>query len=482
MTLKNKALSGIRWSTLSGLFVAVCQITQISVLTKFLQPGDFGLMAIMMVVIGLAQLFVDMGMGNAIIHHQKISHIQLSSLYWLNIGVGVLFTAILFILSPVIARFYNAPPLQNALSVLSVIFIIVAVGNQYRVLCQKELQLNRMAKIEISASFISLLVAILLAFWGLGVYALVFATLTQATVSSLLFLLVGLKCHHRPAFIYQQKELKKFFNFGFFQLGEKTINYLHTQFDILLIGKVLGAEATGIYHIAKTLIVRTVTVINPIVTKVTIPLMAKLQNDDESLKLIFIKTVNYVSLVSFPIFMAIAVLAKPLIFILFGEKWVQSVVILQVLAFYGMLRSAGNPVGSLILAKGRADLGFYWLFGVFLVSPLTLYVGSQWGILGVAFSQLILTLSLIIPGWLVLIKPLCGVSLWGYVRAFFIPFLMALSIAIILLPINLVENYLVRILATVLIGASLYIYILSKFNKAFVSMIVQLTPSFMKKK
>ena len=210
-------------------------------------------------------------------------------------------------------------------------------------------------------------------------------------------------------------------------MGERSINYFNSQFDTILIGKLLGTEALGIYTIAKNLVMKPAQIINPIITKVTFPIMAKIQNDTKQLKNIYLKTINYLCSVNFSIYMAIAVLAEPLVLLLFGDNWLESVVILQILSFYFMFRSIGNPIGSLQLAKGRADLGFYWNLGLFLLVPLAIYLGSFFGLVGVAFALLVLQIFLNFPNWFFMVRPLCGARF----KEYFVQIILPLSIACI---------------------------------------------------
>src|SRR5690606_3759209 len=193
VNLKSKSIFAVKWTSVSMLIVTIVQFVQMAILARFLNPTDFGLMAIIMVVIGFSQAFQDMGISNAVIQRQNISHIQLSSLYWLNIASGIVLTLIVLIVSPFVADFYSEQRIADLIAQLSCVFILVAVGNQYRVLCQKALDFRTMELINIAASIMSLIVAVFMAVYGYGVLSLVVAMLTQAGVSSALFLWVGLK-------------------------------------------------------------------------------------------------------------------------------------------------------------------------------------------------------------------------------------------------------------------------------------------------
>ncbi|MBE0472254.1 MAG: MOP flippase family protein [Methyloprofundus sp.] len=374
LSLRNKTVSGVKWTSLSMVIVTVTQLLQLVILARFLSPVEFGLMAIMMVVIGFSQAFMDMGISNAIIHRQQISHTQLSSLYWLNIFSGLVLFCIVFLLAPLIAGFYEEPGLLEPLMWLSSVFIIVAIGNQYRILCQKELQFNLMAKVEMTAAVVSLTVAVVLAIKGFGVYALVGAMLAQASVSSLLFLIIGFKQHHRPAFVYHHRDLKGFYSFGLYQMGERSINYIGTNVDKLLIGKFVGMEATGFYNMAWHLIIYPVSKINPVINKVAFPVYAKVQENSEALNRYYSLTVRALSLVTVPILAFLGLHSSDVVLVVFGEGWETTATLVAFLSLIGILRALGNPGGAIVLALGHAHAGFLWnLFWVPLIF-ISLYV------------------------------------------------------------------------------------------------------------
>lgn len=426
MTLKDQAVSGIRWTTFSTVLTTLMQLMQLVVLTHFLEPSAFGLMALVTVVIGFSQAFADMGITNAIIHKQEISALQLSTLYWINVLAGIAVFAFVAALAPAVSYLYNEPQLTALIIIVALTFIIQPFGQQYIALLQKEMRFNEMAKIDIVGKLVSLVVAIVLAYLLCGVYALVYATLAGVIVQTALYMITGYR-QHRPAFVFNIHEVKAFLGFGVYQMAEKTINYFNTQVDTLLIGKLLGTEILGIYSVAKQLIMRPAQVINPIVTKVTFPLMAKLQDDQEKLKNIYLKTLYYLSTVNFPIYALIIIFAPELVTLLMGNQWTAAIPIIQILSLYGAIRSTGNPVGSLLLAKGKVKLGFYWNLGLFFYIPISIYAGSYGGIVGISWSLVFLALSLVIPNWYFLVKPLCDVGFMEYHKTILLPALITFS-------------------------------------------------------
>lgn len=471
MTLKQKAISGVKWTTISSMTVMIVQILQISILARYLTSSDFGLMAMVMVVIGFSKIFSDMGISNAIIYKQNSTDRQLSSLYWLNIFSGIVLFLIVSSISPLVAKFYNEPKLTELLIVLSLTFIIIAIGNQYRILFQKELQFNLMAKIEIAASISALIVATVSAVTGLGVYALVYATLTSASVSSTFYLFKGLRVH-KPSFVYKHDEIKEYIGFGMYQMGGNAFNYFNTQLDVILIGKLLGADELGVYSIVKQLIMRPARVINPIINKVTFPVMAKVQDDLEQLKNIYLKTVNYVASVNFPIFISFIILAEPIVIIMFGEKWRAGIPIMQILAIYAMIRAYGNPAGALLTAVGRVDLNLWINAFVFVLLPIVVFIGSKFGLIGVASSLALFQFSLTIPGWYLFVKKTCGAGFVEYFKQIIIPFMLTLiSGSVAYIGLLLSEIYILQILAVSVIGLTVYVLLSIYLNRNVISML-----------
>ena len=429
MNLKQKAISGVKWTTLSTVVNAFVQILQISILARYLYASDFGLVAIIMVVIGFSQMFVDFGVSSAIIHKQDITKEQLSTLYWFNILSSIFVFIIIVLLSPYIALFYHEELLTNLIILTSTTIVIQSFGKQFFVLFEKELQFNILAKIDIIAALSSLVLAICLAIGGFGVYSLIYPLILRMSLKSFLLVLNGLK-YHKPQLYFNISEVKEFIIFGMYQMGSGIINYFNSQFDVIIIGKIFGNETLGLYSVAKQLVMRPAQIINPIVTRVTFPAMSKIQNDTLKLKEVYLKTIYYLSSVNFPIYVLMIILAPEIITIFLGEKWLQVTTVFQILSIYALLRSTGNPIGSLVLAKGKPQYEMYWNIGLFFIIPITIYISSFYGIIGVAWGWVILMLLLMIANWYFLVNKLCGAGFVEYHKQIIKPLFLAILFGI----------------------------------------------------
>lgn len=470
MSLKKKAVGGVKWTAVSAITAALTQLLLISILARLLSKSDFGLIAISSFIIGFTQIFLDMGISNAIIHKQDVTENQLNSLYWLNILSGVLIFLILFSFSGFVAYVYDEPILRNIVNLSALSFLIQPIGAQFDVLLRKELKFKSLAIRDILSKIVILLSGSAFGFLGYGVYSLVYSNIIGIVISTLLVLIIGLK-EHKPRFHFSYSDVQPFLSFGMFQMGEKVMNYFNSQIDNIIIGKFLGMDALGTYNIAKNLVMRPAQIINPIITKVTFPVMAKIQSDIPKLRGVYLKSLRLMSSVNFPIFMFMTFFSNEIVDVMFGDKWKQAGPVLAILAFYSLVRSTGNPVGSLQLARGRADWGFYWNLVLLIFVPVTIYVGSGYGVLGVCYAFLLLQLLLFPIGWKFMIVRLCEANFKEYLVAFAIPFGTAVAAAMltygICYYIDLVSLY--KLLIAAVIFCALFAAINLKFNHEIIA-------------
>jgi len=397
--------------------VTALQFITLAVLARLLSPSDFGLMGMIMVVIGFAQLFADMGISNAIIYRQDTTKNQLSSLYWLNILAGIIVFFIVCASIPLIVGFYHEPRLHNLIYLTAVIFLITPFGQQFQILLEKELKFNRLAKIKIVASIVNSITVISMAFLGFGVYSLIWGQLAGTSARVLMLLSIGWR-NWRPGIHFSRRDLRGYLSFGLYQMGERSINYLNSNLDYLLIGSMLGAKSLGYYTLAYNLIIRPSSIINPVITKVAFPVFSRVQNETAKIKREYLKVLQLLSTVNFPMMAGLAVVAPIAVTMIFGEQWLPSIILIQILTTVGLLRSTGNPVGSLAMAKGRADLGFKWNLALTITQIPGLYLGAKLGgTIGVAIAFAILMCIYSIFNYLILIRTLLGSCLREYIQS-----------------------------------------------------------------
>lgn len=383
-------IGGMKWTSLSTIINSVVQLIQYVILARLLSPDDFGLMSMLTVVIVFSQVFADLGVSSAIIYYQDLTRDQLSSLYWINIIMGIFVFICVILARPIIASFYNEPRLIELLIFVAVIFLITPLGQQFQFLLQKELLFSQLAKVEILSIVSGSITAIVLAFLGFGVYSQIWGQLISTSVKSLYLMKIGWN-QWKPQFILKTRGLVDIIKFGIFQIGSRTVNYFASNIDYLLIGRYLGSETLGIYTLAYQLIVIPVTKINPIVTKVAFPIFSKNQNNNSIISKSFINMSKLLAVISFPILIGLIAIADVFVPVVFGEKWKIAVPVIRVLSILGILRVLMNPNGSVLLGKGRADLGFIWDLVVALFNGVAIWLVVKQGVLEVAIVYVIVS-------------------------------------------------------------------------------------------
>lgn len=415
MSLKQKTISGTKWTSIDKIIVTVFAIVKLSVLARYLDKADFGLMAIVSVILGFMNMFVSLGLNVAIIHKQNISKNEYSSLYFMNIFMSILIMMLVMISSSFIANFYTEPRLRDLVIIMSLTIIISAIGKQYQTIKQKELEFKFISIVSIVAAIISCISSIYLAINGYGVYSLVYSSLIGVFFSNIVYFSEGI-LKKGFTFHFRLKEIKPFFKIGIYQVGGQIINYFNRDLDTLLIGKLLGSEVLGGYSLAKQLVLRPTSIINPIFTTVASPAFAKIQNDKKQFKLAYLKLLNIISSVNFIAYFLLCLLAYPVVIILYGTDFTNIVIIVQILCFYMYVRSLGNPIGSLVVATGKTHLEFYWnLLSLFFL-PLFIYLGSLYSITAICIALCLYMAVSIYPAFRLMVKPILKIDFQLYMK------------------------------------------------------------------
>lgn len=457
MSLRLKTFSGVKWTSIGSLFNTTVLLLQLTVLSRFLIPSEFGLIAVLTIVVGFSEMFLDMGMSNIIIVKKDIPKDHLNSLYVLNIIIGVVVFLLLLLIAKPIARFYGNDQLSGLITLISLSFLLQPFGQQFMVLLQKRLEFQKIAIAQILArtlSFISLLILLVLDF---NIFSYAIATIVNTFLAAGGYIIFGSRIY-KPKFYFKKSDIREYLSFGLFQMGEKSVNYFKSHADTIIIGKLLGLEVLGIYDLAKNITSKPASIINPIITRVTFPIMSSINEDFSKLKSIYLRTINTLSTINFPIFFLLAILAEPLISIVFGPKWLEAVPLIRIMAFTYLLRSIENPVGSLLLAKGRADIAFYWNIVLFLILPLLIYFSSAFGIYIIVINILVLQFTLQYPLWRIIIRKLCDVSIKEYVLQIYYPFIISSISGLIASPFIIFfhESY-IQIISVLIVFSLTYI-------------------------
>ena len=399
MSLREKTISGAKWSAMATIVIIGLGLVQMTVLARIIDNHQFGLLTVSLVIIALADTLSDFGIANSIIQRKEISHLELTTLYWLNVGLGIFVFVLVFLLSDTIASVLHNPDLAPLMRTLSFAFVVIPHGQQFRALMQKELEFNKTA---------------------------ILGYLVNSAVRTLLFGYFGRKIY-RPGLHFSLASVSSNLRFGAWLTADSIINYVNTNLSTLVLARILGASVAGGYNLAYNVAVVPPMKLNPIITRVLFPAFAKIQDDTEKLRINFYKLLSVVGIINFPVLLGLMVVSSNVVPLVFGEKWNGIIPILQLLCVVGLLRSVGNPIGSLLMAKARVDISFKFnVFKTFLFIPAIIVGGHMAGAIGVTLGFLLVQIVNTVLSYFIMIKPVLGSSYRQYILSLWLPFYLSL--------------------------------------------------------
>lgn len=419
--LRQKAIKAVKWTSLSAAVKGAVHFLQYALLAHYVTPAEFGAFGIVMLVVGFGQMYTDGGMANAIIHFQDMSREQLSTLYWFNIALGALLYSAILAGAPLAARFFRTEGIVPLCDFAGLVFLIIPLGAQFQALLQKDLSFDLLAKIHILSTLAGGAAAILSAVAGAGVNSLVIGLITGTVVRTIQLMVCGIG-RFRPKACFSLQGIGPILRFSLYQLGQKSVGFAGSRADQLIIGKLIGVTDLGYYNLAYNLVILPVQGINPIITRVAFPVYARIHNEGGKLVKGYSEMLKLLALLNFPVFFAMMVFAEPIIASFYGGQWLPSAELVKVLGFVGIICSLSNPLGSILLAKGRADLSFKWDVFVCCLSLAAVFIGSRFNVLAVSWSLVAAYAVFFFLEYFLLLEPVIGDFKGAYfVGGFLVP-------------------------------------------------------------
>ena len=413
MITRTSAFAAVRWTSLAMTGRAVIAVAQIMALSRVLDPADFKDVALALTMVNIGLVFSDMGISNALIRFRDVTPGELASLFWLNVMMGGSLTLATAAASPLVAAVYGDAHLTPLVLLAGTVFLISSLGQQHRALAEKDLRFGALFWIDIGSALAGFVTAVGLASAGTGAVAIVAGNIVTALVMTM-FCWIVLARHVRLTPTFRWRDARRFVSFGSHVVAIQMFNAIALSGDVMLGGKLISGPALGYYFQPRDFCMRIMFVVNPIVTRVSFPLLSSVAHDPARLRAIYLKAMNMTASVNLPIYIGLALFGPEAVDIALGAKWQAAAPLMRSLAIWCAVRSIANPVGSLLLATGRTRRALVSAACVAVAVFAATAIGARFGIGGIPIALTVLYAILVPVFWLVLIRPCCGAGFLAY--------------------------------------------------------------------
>lgn len=382
--LKQKATAAVLWSGADILLRQGLQFGISIALARMLSPEEFGTIALLYLFTGIANAFIDSGFSSALVQRQDVSHTDESTVFWFNLAMGLIMAGALAALAPDIATFFDKKILVPLTWVMALNIVISALGSVHGTLLNKRLEFKVQMKIGVVTTIVSGGAAVVMAWYGYGVWALATLTVTATLVTTIMLWLFG---GWYPKWVFSLNSARRLFGFGGYLLASGLLEIAYNRIYTLLIGKFYGVRELGFYNRADSTKQLPVAVITSILSRVTLPIFSAAEADTAQLRRGVQLAVRGVMLFNVPLMLGLATVADPMVLVVFGAQWSPAVPIMQVLCIGGIFWPLHVINLNVLLAQGHSHLFFRLEVVKKIGGSLLLIIGMFYGVMGIAWSQ-----------------------------------------------------------------------------------------------
>jgi O-antigen/teichoic acid export membrane protein len=349
-SVKEKTVSGLFWSFIENFSLKGIQFIIGILMARFLFPSDYGLIAMLAIFLGISRIFIDGGFTTALIQKTNRTEIDFSTIYYFNILASLFIYLVLFFSAPLIASFYNLPELTIITRIISLNLVFASFSAVVRTKLTIDVDFKTQAKVSLLSVFISGTIGVFMAYFNYGVWALVSQSLLN-TLAQTFFLFYFVRW--KPIFVFSFDSFKSLFSFSSNLVVSQLISTLYANLYTLVIGKQFNAADLGIYSRAEAFSQFPASNISSVLSRVTFPILSSISEENVRLKGIYIKYLKFTSYIVFPIMFSLIAIASPLIEIVLTSKWIDTVIILQILCLGFMWDPIGFLNINLLYIKGK---------------------------------------------------------------------------------------------------------------------------------
>jgi len=392
--LQQKVARGLTWTLIDTWGTQLLGLVIFAILARLLLPEDFGLVALAAVFVAFAQLFVDQGLGDALIQRPSVTRRQIDTAFWVSVLTGTALTIGGILLSGPTAALLKEPDLEPILMALSFTFIFAALNSIQVALLRRDMRFKSLAVRKLAAVAVGGAVGIGMAFANYGPWALVGQQLAAAAVSVVTLWTVS---PWRPGFHFAREDFRSLFSFGINVVGGDILNFLSRNTDNLLIGAYLGVTQLGFYAVGYRILDTSQQLLVNFARRLAFPIFSRLQTDQDRLRRAYARVTSAVGVVTLPGYIGLALVAQEAIIVIFGKQWTESGPVASVLFLIGPVWTVQLFATALLNGVGHPEV----TFRIRLVTTVVNVVGFFIGVL--FFKEIIaVAAAFVIRGYLLM--------------------------------------------------------------------------------
>lgn len=389
MTFRKKAVSSLKWSGLENGFRFMFSFVISIVLARLLSPEDFGLVAMVSIFIALSRTLIDGGFGDSLIRKVNCKNEDYNTIFTFNVILSVVLYVLLFLSAPLISNFFNIAAIKDIVRITALGMVISSFSIVQIAVLRKNLEFKKQAVISFVTTIVSGILSILLALNGFSYWSLIFPVLISSLINTFLLWYYSI---WRPIFRFNLSILKEHFSFGSKIMLSSIINTLGVNIYNTFIGKLFLPIQLGYFSRADNIQKLPSSNLDNMIRHITYPLLASISNEESNLIAKFKLILSYTAFVNTTVMLLLNIISEDVILVLYGSKWMDSVVYLKIFCFVGIFQPLISINANLLNVKGKSEYTFYALVFNLLLSIPVIYIGFVFGLIELSYGVLIVTI------------------------------------------------------------------------------------------
>ena len=379
-SLKYKMITGIVWTAFQKGGALIIGFIGNIILARLLSPDDYGCIGLLLIFTSIADILIDGGLGVALIQKKEIKDIYCSTVFTTNLFISIGLFCLLFLLAPNISRYFDIPILRPMLRIECIVIMLQALYIIPSALLNRALSFKKLAIITISSNIISVVFAVICAYGGLGVWSLVIKNIVLQCSLCLLYWFNG---NWKMNFKFSFKSFKVLFKYGSLVGLSNLVESIFANVESFVIGRCYTAKTLGYYSQAKSLGQIPIYSISMVVNQVLFPVLSKLQDQNSALVHSTRKSLIAITYIAFPLITLLCILSKPVIILLYSEKWAPAIPFLQLVCIAGLINSVIHTNFSVLKSVGCGNLFLFSQVVINFIKLLLMIIGIKFGVMGV---------------------------------------------------------------------------------------------------